>query len=106
MTLADVTLREVFLADSYETEIDRLKARVKELEAAKSFAREIINAMWEGGCCDIDGGDVQEWATKHGLIVETVATADDIKGTNYYAEVGDPWFKYADWMEDNKTVTK
>ena len=38
MSLADVTLKEVFLADSYEAEVDRLKARIKELEAERDEA--------------------------------------------------------------------
>lgn len=62
----------------------------------KSFAREVIEAMWEG---DIDGSDIQELAVKHGLIFETVATAEDIAIRRDYVEIGDSWFRYTDWMK-------
>ena len=68
----------------------------EENERLKAFAREVIDAMWEGG---VDGGDVQEWAVKHGLIFETVATVENVTLRRDYVDVGDPWFKYTDWMK-------
>jgi hypothetical protein len=46
-------------------EIHRLETENKRLRA---FAQDVIGEWPE--CCTLDGGDIQELATKHGLFVE------------------------------------
>ena len=78
----------------------RLAEVEKERDTLKAFVREVIGAAWNG---EVDGSDIQTWAAEHGLIFETVATAEDVAGTEF--EAGDSWFKYADWLApqpDNK----
>ena len=79
---------------------DEVQVLRTENEKLKGFARTVIAALWEGAGGDIDGGEVQEAAVKSGLIVETVATAEDLAGSDYLGEAGDPWFKYAGWMQE------
>lgn len=43
-----------------------------EFESLRAFARELIQGAFEGG--GFDGGDVQDIAVKHGLLVPVTAT--------------------------------
>jgi hypothetical protein len=61
------------------------------------FARAVLAALWEG--CDLDGGEVQDLAEKHGLIREVAfhpARHDDHLGVG--AQVGDPWWVEEKWL--------
>lgn len=54
------------------------------------FANSVIQTAFEGG--SLDGGEIQELAVEHGLLIET--TFDPKKHTDLEgcAEKGDPWF--------------
>ncbi len=64
----------------------------------KEFARHIIRQY----CWDMlepDGGDIQEWAEKLGLLVPHAATKDDIDDESDYG-VGDTIFKFSELLQE------
>lgn len=68
-----------------------------QLLALRKFARSVIeDYCW--GCGEPDGGDVQELATKLGLLKECVATKEDAE-LNPDFEEGDTIYKFADWLK-------
>ena len=71
-----------------------LKQKEAENEALKRFAREVIQAMREGG---IDGFGIQELAVKHGLIEAAVATEADAEASDFVTR-GNEIFRFVEWM--------
>jgi hypothetical protein len=57
------------------------------------------NGPWSGD--DLDGADVQNKAIELGLIVETKYDPQihGRNGKSEYAEPGDQWFVFADWLK-------
>ena len=102
LTEEEVRAAEEDMPKAYLQQVKEAEERIaklgSEFEALRAFARDIIDSLWEGAGTDLDGAEVQEAAVKHGLITETIATAEDLAGSNYPGDVGEPWFKYADWM--------
>lgn len=76
--------------------IDRLRrAPPVDTERLVSFAKEIIRLEWDGG---VYGGDVQDIAEKHGLIVSE--TYDPAKhGEDFEGDSGDEIFVFAPWLK-------
>lgn len=74
----------------------------EQIAALKAFARTMIRVSWEGG--SMDGGEIQDEAEKHGLIVTTECTEENmhiwqnIDGSEYL-DLGDSFFTYAPWMK-------
>src|SRR5690242_8335694 len=54
-------------------------ASVSDLERLRAFAQEVMQAWPEGG---IDGGDLQEIAEKHGLLIEKQMVAPCCESCN------------------------
>ena len=77
---------------------DAMAGRVVRVKALEEFARGLIRDAW-AGC---EGGDeIQEHAQKLGLIVEALGGYDPEKhGNSCEAEPGEPWFVFADWLDD------
>ena len=69
-----------------------------ENERLKDFARPVIRQKcWSYG--DLDGGDVQEWAEKLGLLVPKIATAEDVHEECDF-EVGDNIFVFSETLKE------
>ncbi len=68
---------------------------VKEIDAMRTFCRWAIrNSAFDG--CDLDGGDVQEQATKLGLLTPTTATKEMANSELFGdCEPGDTVFVFA-----------
>ena len=61
--------------------------QAKELAALRAFAHDVM-AFWPAE--DIDGGDVQDIAVKHGLLQQTTSTApcgDECRCREYYGPI-------------------
>lgn len=62
------------------------------------FARAVLRFLWDG--CDLDGGDIQHLALKHGLIGRT--RFDPAKHSDHLgvgAVPGDEWFVEQPWLK-------
>ena len=76
-------------------------AELKETAAAGlvEFFKRCMSDSWER--CDVDGGDIQDWGVKLGLLVEV--PYDPLKhGEEGFAEGVDPgevWFEYSDGVK-------
>ena len=69
-----------------------------ELERLKDFARRVIRQeCWS--LFEQDGGDIQEWAEKLGLIVPHIATVEDVDEERDYG-VGDKIYKFSDRLKE------
>lgn len=71
----------------------------EQLTALKAFARDILRKIWEGG--DVDGGEAQELAYGHGLIVDVPFDPEKHDGEGAeFCEPGDDWYELADWLKE------
>jgi hypothetical protein len=70
--------------------------RKEQLDAAREFARRIIQASWDGS--SVDGGEVQEWAQELGLIFSRKATKADAQDYPELEE-GYDMFEFEKWMQ-------
>jgi len=64
----------------------------------EAFIVELTNLWTDHDHMDIDGADFQDMLVKHGLLLETKATAEDCEteyAQDYGVEIGDPWCVYA-----------
>ena len=78
-----------------KTEYDIVMDKNKRL---KDFARPVIRQVcWS--LFNLDGGDVQEWAEKQGLIVPHIATAEDVDDESDYG-VGDKIYKFSELLQE------
>jgi len=62
------------------------------------FLVDLFHQWREHDWTDIDGGDFQELAVKHGLLIEKEATKDDIDEFSDY-EIGDPIYIFSDALK-------
>jgi hypothetical protein len=69
---------------------------IEVIEKLAEFARRVIKQeCWGYG--DLDGGDIQEWAEKLGLIYKDTATKEDVGDSEfYYFEEGDDIYRFTD----------
>ncbi len=61
------------------------------------FSRRCLEGAWEG--YDIDGGDIQDWATEFGLLVKTQYDPEKHGPNEFDLESGDDWYVFSDWMK-------
>ncbi len=64
----------------------------------RGFVRDLMQGYFENDCYDIDGGDIQDLAIKHGLANEVAATEADCKderAQEYGVEPGDPYLRWS-----------
>ena len=64
------------------------------LTGKDAFLAALFEQCRDRGWYDIDGGDFQDLAIKHGLLIETVATAEDIDEWAEY-EIGEALFRFS-----------
>ncbi len=84
-------------ARKIKTAIDQLATANDENKRLREFARHVIRQeCWS--IPDLDGGDIQEWAERLGLIVPHAATAEDVDDKSDF-EVGDTIFKFSDILK-------
>ena len=84
------------------SDIDRIAeySLQEETDRLKEFARRVIQQE----CWSIfpqDGGDIQEWAEKLGMIIPHTATEEDVDDECDYG-VGDTIFKFSETLKENK----
>ena len=87
----------------YEELLKERTDYVDENKRLRKFARHIIRQY----CWNIeepDGGDIQEWAEKLGLIVPHLATKDDVDDENDFG-IGDTIFKFSDMLNNESKKT-
>ena len=58
------------------------------------FAEFIIRGSWDGK--DVDGGEIQDLAVEHGLLIETKYDPEKHGPNNYDLEPGDPYLIFTD----------
>jgi hypothetical protein len=68
-------------------------------EKLKTFARKFIMTECWGYYNEYDGGEIQDFAEKLGLIKQVIATADDIGEDSDY-EVGDTIYKSTEILDE------
>lgn len=64
------------------------------------FVKEIIQIGFTGS--GMDGGQIQDLAVEHGLLVETTFDPERHEDFEGYAEKGDQWFEYSDLLKNAK----
>ncbi len=76
---------------------EQLAAEKEKNKRLREFARPVIRQYcWN--MLELDGGDIQEWAEKLGLIVPHTATEDDVDDESDF-EVGYPIFIFSDTLK-------
>lgn len=70
-----------------------------ENERLKEFSRRVIKQeCWGYG--DLDGGSVQDWAEKLGLIKKGIATKEDVGDPEFsYFEEGDTFYRFTEILK-------
>jgi len=90
---------EYLALDQQATEaVARAVKAEEERDRLAEFTRNLIREAWDGceGC-----NEIQDHAQRLGLIVEEPGGYDpDKHGNSCEAEPGEPWFVFADWLDD------
>lgn len=73
-----------------------LRKIVSERDALRAFAQDVMRAWPEG---DVDGGDLQAAALRHGLLAEAEPTQEE-RGENGLEE-GDLWYRKTSLLTAN-----
>ncbi len=105
----DLTTEKAFFESELATLQDDKKQlvrvwhrKVKELEAKNERLKDFARPVIEQECWSLspqDGGHLQELAEELGLIVPTIATADDVDDESDF-EVGDRIYKFSDTLKE------
>lgn len=84
-------------ADDMAGVVQSIEVAADQIEKLLAFAKEVIRGSWEG---NLDGGDIQEMAEKHGLLQPEIYDLDK-HGDHEDAVPGeDTIYVFPDWMKD------
>lgn len=82
-----------------------VSAAASNIAALANFAHFCMRTAFDDSLIDV--GEIQEAATRLGIIVEVKGGYDpDKHGEHEYAEPGDEWFEYADWFKELRRAQK
>jgi len=85
-------------ADDMAGVVQSIEMAADQIEKLLAFAKEVIRGSWEGS--NLDGGDIQEMAEKHGLLQPEIYDLDK-HGDHEDAVPGeDTIHVFVKWMED------
>jgi hypothetical protein len=62
-----------------------------EIDRLRAFVAEVMQRAWEG--YDLEGGEAEDLAKKHGLLREEPYDPDRHGESEFEIEPGDPWYQ-------------